>query len=188
MTFSPQDIHHYAQRICDGDIGIIPCDTILGLIGIGTDHTHHRLCQIKQRKITKPFLWLISGESQLETLVSPALSSFQTDYLHSVWPGPVTLILPKNPAISDGLTGQQSTIAIRYPDFVPIQWFIESVGHPILSTSINQSSHDPCTTKETIPVDIRDQVDFVWTPFLPHYQQPSQIIDLTTDQAVIIRQ
>jgi L-threonylcarbamoyladenylate synthase len=187
MVIIPKLIAHYAHRIHNGEIGIIPCDTILGLVGRGTLTTHYRLCQIKQRDPTKPFLWLISQWSQLKTLVKTPLSPFQMTTLRSLWPGPTTVILPKNDSISDELTGNKKTIAIRYPDFIPVQWIIKSVGHPLLSTSINHSNCDECLTIDALPDHIRNTVDFIWTPFLPYYNHPSRIIDLTQDIVTIVR-
>ena len=99
MPIIIKELNEYATRIKNGEIGIISCDTILGLISIGSIKNHHRLATIKKRSPNKPFLWIISNKSQLNKLAQSPLSPTQKKQLQQLWPGPTTVILPKNPTV-----------------------------------------------------------------------------------------
>tara|TARA_B100001113_G_C21102768_1_gene619454 strand:+ start:304 stop:870 length:567 start_codon:yes stop_codon:yes gene_type:complete len=187
MPILLQELYHYANRIKKGELGAIACDTILGLVCIGNIKNHQRLAAIKKRSMDKPFLWLISNFIQLATLVQTPLSTKQYQLLNELWPGPTTIILPKNTAIPDELTGGQNTIAVRYPDFIPLNWFIDSINAPILSTSINFEHDIASSTIASIPKKIRSDIDFIWAPYAPYYNKASKIISIVNDKKIVIR-
>ncbi len=187
MPIIIKELNEYATRIKNGEIGIISCDTILGLISIGSIKNHHRLATIKKRSPKKPFLWIISNKSQLNKLAQTPLSPTQKKQLQQLWPGPTTVILPKNPKVPNQLTGGKNTIAIRYTDFIPLQWLIEAIKAPILSTSINYTDQSESLDIKSIPKKIVNLVDFIWTPCQPHYKKASKIIDMTKNKKTIIR-
>jgi L-threonylcarbamoyladenylate synthase len=53
------------------------------------------------------------------------------------WPGPLTLILPKSPLISDSITANQSTVAIRIPNHPTTLQLLATLDFPIAAPSAN---------------------------------------------------
>ncbi len=64
------------------------------------------------------------------------------------WPGPVTIILKKQPGISDLVTGGQKTIAVRWPKNRFIDSLLEAWGKPLISTSANLSGWPDCLSAD----------------------------------------
>jgi len=78
---------------------VFPTDTIYGIasdafspIGIT------RIFQIKQRPLDKALPVLIGDYSQLQTLTDLVNERVQR-IMKAFWPGPLTIILPKDPAL-----------------------------------------------------------------------------------------
>lgn len=53
------------------------------------------------------------------------------------WPGPLTLILPKNEKISNKISSNQSTVAIRIPNHKSTLQLLEILNFPIAAPSAN---------------------------------------------------
>jgi len=178
--------HDAASRIKNGEVGLVPFDTVWGLVGKISPSVINRLFEIKQRPKDRPLLVVISDIRQLETLCSP-LNDLQRQAIKSHWPGPTTLILPKHPRVPTELIGAAQGIAIRYPTAQWVLDLINTVGEPLISTSANRHGFPvPQTHKDWDP-QITNACDFTasWTP--PMTGTPSAIIDYLRDPPSIVR-
>lgn len=105
-----------AQRLKDGFLVAFPTETVYGL---GADATNEdavaRIFKVKNRPSNHP---LIVHLGVIEDLKKWAIEI--PDYAFSLadkyWPGPMTLILKRNPQVNDFVTGGQNTIGIRIPN------------------------------------------------------------------------
>lgn len=181
---------HYtsAEDICqalkNNQIGVVPTDTILGLIAPFTAESRKKLSHLKNRDSKKPFLVLISNLDQLKDLTHP-LFDWQKEKLETYWPGPVTVILKKSTGLSDELTSGYSTIGIRLPEPGFMSDILNRYGKPLYSTSLNESGTPALTNPEKIPVSLLEKIDF-WYPKKTQ-ETPSRIIDLTQNPPKTIR-
>lgn len=76
------------MRLKRGEVGIIPSDTIYGISAIVSDKTMDRIYEIKNRPQSKKLI-VLSDSASLEALkvIVPASVA-------SLWPAPLTVILP----------------------------------------------------------------------------------------------
>src|SRR5690606_27734169 len=54
------------------------------------------------------------------------------------WPGPLTLVGPKSPMVSDLITAGQETVAVRSPVHPIFRVIIQGVGEPLAAPSANR--------------------------------------------------
>ena len=129
-------------------IGLMAFDTIWGLTGTCTEQNVTRLHHIKQRTPQNPFLIIIGHTSWLNRLVAP-LSYYQQMVINQLWPGPITLIMKRktNP-ITSVITAGKDTVAIRYPNWTPLQAFLTQLNEPLLSTILDISTPTPVLIRE----------------------------------------
>ncbi len=180
-------ISEAATRIKKNEIGLIPFDTVWGIVGRITPSVIQRIFEIKQRPLDRPLLVVIGQEDHLPRLCTP-LTSAQKQATVRHWPGPVTLILPKRPELPPILTGNAEGIAIRFPSAPWVIDLINAVGEPLISTSANKHGDPvPATITDWDP-RLVDGCDFTVSFAVPMTGAPSTIIDCLGAEPQVVRQ
>ena len=170
---NPDLLKIVSQTLLNNGVAILPSDTLYGfscIQGIG----EKRIEEIKGRGAGKHFLKLALKE-QLHQL-TPELPD---NKLLSYWPGPLTLILKgiNNP-----------TEGIRVPDNKFIQNLLNTLGQPVISTSVNYSGQSPMTSIVEIIKEFEDKVDLIVDAGVLPPSLPSTIIDLSHGTPRLVRQ
>ena len=76
----------------------------------------------------------------------------------ALWPGGVTLVLPRSPVSADwDLGGDRDTIGVRVPDH-PMALAVLAAG-PLATTSANRSGEPPATTCDELEAAFGEDVD-----------------------------
>jgi L-threonylcarbamoyladenylate synthase len=129
-------------------------DTVPGLLAVAGPASYARLDAIKNR-VKKPYILLANGFEMVETLISAVAVHRWRQFMHLCWPGPVTLILPAHESVA---LRYGPTIAIRIPNYEPLQRLMGAVG-PLYSTSANASGQPTLTSLDALDETIKQQVD-----------------------------
>jgi len=186
MFFQPIQIKALASALKRGEIGLFPCDTVLGIIAIASDDNCRKIQAIKQRD-SVPFLCLMSSMTQVESWAKP-LSETQKKHCQNYWPGPMTFIMEKQDHVSAAITGSKPTVAMRIPEFLPLKALLDEINEPLLSTSANRHGQAVAHSVSDCDPDIKNQCDWVYDALPPLSQKASTIVDLTQNPEKIIRQ
>jgi len=166
------DINKALNILNNGGVIAYPTDTTYGIGCDITDGTAvKRIFKIKGRDFQKP---LSIACSSLEMVENYALTDkIIIGFLNQVFPGPVTLLLPKKAIVSDDITAGSDKVGVRIPDHAKTLELIRQLGHPIITTSANISGQaDPVEANE-----VKLDVDYI-LPGDCSYKQPSTIIDM----------
>ena len=105
------------------------------------------------------------------------------------WPGPLTCVLkrradcPASELVSAGL----DSIAIRMPDHPVAHELLRASGRPLAAPSANASGTVSPTRAEHVAQSLGDKVDLIIDGGACRVGLESTVIDLTQDQAVILR-
>jgi tRNA threonylcarbamoyl adenosine modification protein (Sua5/YciO/YrdC/YwlC family) len=170
-----------------GGIIIYPTDTIYGLG-----------CSIHQHKAIEKIAWIkhIDPQKAQLSFVCSSLSDLskyarQIDtptyrLLKQYLPGPYTFILPASKEVPKILQSKKSTIGLRVPDNKIAMAIVETLGHPVLSTSLPGEMVEDYTDPEIIKENFDKLVDIVIDGGTGG-MKPSTIIDLTSDEPVLVR-
>ena len=78
-----------------------------------------------------------------------------------IWPGPLTLVLPKQPAVSDLVTSGLSTVGVRVPRHPLMRAVLELAGVPIAAPSANRFGRLSPTTAEHVFDQLGDRIDLI---------------------------
>jgi L-threonylcarbamoyladenylate synthase len=153
------DISNIVESINEGGVGIIPTDTIYGLVGSALlPDTVDRIYQLKRRDKNKPLIVLISDIEQCEQF-GIELSEKLIEQLGTYWPGPYSIILPTIDDQFEYLSRNTDAIAFRLPDNEELRDLIRETG-PIVAPSANVEGSAPATTIEEARKYFGTDVDF----------------------------
>jgi L-threonylcarbamoyladenylate synthase len=129
-----------SESLNNSEVIATPTDTIYGLSALALDKKAvAKIYKIKNRAPEKKFILLVSDLEMAKKYAK--INSKQEKYLESVWPGPITVILETKNTAKD-LSSKEGSIALRNPGYDFLNDLIKKVGGPIVSTSVNISSHN----------------------------------------------
>lgn len=181
---SQNDIKIVQNALQQGDVVVGSSDTIFGLYANATKQGLHNLNDIKQRE-EKPYVILVESLEKLSLFVRipdvPAVNNLITQ----CWPGPVTLILPRNTTSAAANFYTRDTIALRIPDHKGLLTLLESFNG-IFSTSANTSGKPAALSVDTVEQTILQQVRYCIDGQSPHVK-PSTILDCTQSEIIVVR-
>ncbi len=134
-----------AQVIRGGGIGVLPTDTLYGLVGSAMNaKTVERIYRVRKRNPKKPMIILIGSERDLETFgVKP--TGEQRKLLKKIWPGPVSVIFPCAARRFRYLSRGIGTLAFRLPAKPALRRLLKQTG-PIVAPSANPEGREPAET------------------------------------------
>lgn len=170
----------------DGVI-IYPTDTVYGLgCSIFSKKAMNRICQIKNRNPKKPMTFICSSESQIQEY-SQGIPTPIFKLMRRHLPGPYTFIFNASKVVPQVMLNKRKTMGCRWPDHPIALSLVETLGHPILSTSLLVSEDtlhdDPLELHE----EFKKRVDVVIDGG-SIFAEYSTIIDFTQSPPEIIRQ
>ncbi|MEK7503530.1 MAG: L-threonylcarbamoyladenylate synthase [Patescibacteria group bacterium] len=176
MEVISPDLKRAARAIENGDVLVCPTDTVYGLIcDAENKKAVEKIYKIKQRPKNKLIPIFTSDIKMAKKLTK--INSRQEKFLKQVWPGPVTAVFHyKKPGI-------------RVPNHKFLLHLIKRVG-PLAETSANISGEPPTTKiKEVLKYfkARKYQPDLVLDAGDLKPAKPSQVIDLTGPEPVILR-
>ena len=168
------------EAIKQGKIIAYPTEAVFGL---GCDPFNQQavetLLALKQRDVAKGMILIINNWHQLDDLSQP-LSQQDHAQLKQHWPGSITFLLPKSQHIPYWISGEHSKVAIRMTNHPIAKQLCQP--KPLVSTSANISSHPPALTHQQLKEQFNNGIAGIVEGRLGTQQQPSQIIDITTQQ------
>jgi len=186
---NPKEIDKVVDVLRKGGLIIYPTDTVYGL---GCDITNtkalEKIARIKNIKLEKAnFSFVCKDLSNLSDYVKQ-INTPTYKILRRALPGAYTFILPGNNKLPKAFKNKK-TVGIRIPDNNIAREIVKVLGNPIVSTSIYDEDDviEYTTDPELIFEKWQNLVDIVIDGGYGG-NQPSTIIDLSTDEIEIIRE
>lgn len=176
------------QLLLAGEVIGLPTETVYGLAADATQPlAARRVFAIKGRPVGHPLIVHLAESSWLHDYCAGDLSRAQR-LAEAFWPGPLTLILPKNAAnVPDEVTGGLNTVAVRVPAHPVALDVIRALGRPVAAPSANRFGAVSPTTRDHVLLDLGDQVPLVLDGGPCQIGIESTIVDLSRDQAFLLR-
>lgn len=136
----------YTDEIIDaiqgGEVGVIPTDTLYGLVGSALDpEVVARIYDLKRRNHAKPLIVLVAEIDDIERF-GVILSDTLRTQLEQYWPGPYSIILPTIDEEFSYLDRGTHTIAFRLPDDEELRDLLRQTG-PLVAPSANVEGDAP---------------------------------------------
>lgn len=139
-----------ARILREGGLVAFPTETVYGLGANALDALAvRRIFEMKGRPSTSPLIVHVDSVAMARSLVTqwPALAG---DLAARYWPGPLTLVLPKQPVVPDEVTAGLATVGIRMPAHPVALDLIGAAGVPLAAPSANRFTELSPTTAEHV--------------------------------------
>jgi L-threonylcarbamoyladenylate synthase len=172
----------------EGEIVAFPTDTVYGVGANAFERFAVRqIFAIKKRPADKALPVFITQVDDLN-LVARHVPSQAWRLLQELWPGALTVILPKNPALPDIVTAGQPTVAVRIPDHPVCLELVSRVGRPLAVTSANVSGESTPETAQGVAEQLGPALPLVLDGGPSPTPIPSTIIDLSVSPPRLLRE
>lgn len=131
------DIDKAREVLNQGKLLAIPTETVYGLAGNAFDETAvNAIFSLKNRPKNNPLIVHIKSLEYIENVAINIPEKAKRLASH-FWPGPLTLVLPKNPEISDLITAGKDTVAVRMPNHPLTLSLLNKLDFPLVAPSAN---------------------------------------------------
>ena len=202
----------YAETILDacrvlrasGTI-VYPTDTVYGLGANACDSIAvEKIFQIKNRHHSKPLPVLVRNLAWAKELAY--ITPRQEKYLANIWPGQVTVILPRREHLSVLTTANGMTVGLRVANSPFLDKLLAKLGYPLTATSANLSGEEASNDISKVVAELETsnrpfgssailttsqtqgrQPNLVIDAGILPKSLPSTVLDLTSDEPKILR-
>ena len=184
---SPEPLHRAVDLLSRGSVVAMPTDTQYALSAVATNRDAvAAVFKIKQRPAFENLPIFIPSVDWLERVVDQPPERVR-GLAERVWPGAVTLILPRNTSFYT-IAVRGETIAVRIPDHPVAMQILRELDQPLTGTSANLHGQPAALTPDDVRAQLRDSVHIVAPgPRLPA-GAASTILDLAGPNPRVLRQ
>lgn len=187
LPATPENIRRAAQILQSGGLVAFPTETVYGLGANALDEeAAARIFTAKERPTADPLIVHLGSEEQTP-LIAASVSEAARRLMRVFWPGPLTLLLPRQPAVPDLVTSGLPTVAARVPNHPVALELLRQAGLPIAAPSANRFGHISPTTAQHVWHDLRGRVDLILDGGPTPIGVESTVLDLSTSPARILR-
>ena len=184
---SNDEIVHAASCLRSGKLVAFPTETVYGLGADALDAVAvARIFEVKGRPNTSPVIVHVSDHEMVATVAASWPDKAQI-LAENFWPGPLTLVLPKTPAVPDIVTAGLPTVGVRMPAHPIALALIAAAQVPIAAPSANRFGQVSPTTAEHVRQGLGDRVDFILDGGPCTVGIESTVLSLVEDVPVLLR-
>ncbi len=131
------DIKKAKKTLKKNKLVAIPTETVYGLAGNAYDESALvEIFKLKNRPFYNPLIVHIKSASSISDVAKDIPESAMI-LAEKFWPGPLTLVLKKQPHISDLITAGKDTVAVRVPNHHLALALLEKLDFPLAAPSAN---------------------------------------------------
>jgi L-threonylcarbamoyladenylate synthase len=170
-----------------GGLVAFPTETVYGL-GAPALHADavQRIFDAKARPSTDPVIVHVAHVDALAQVASD-IPDHAHDLARRFWPGPLTLILRRQPGMPDVVSAGLPTVGVRVPAHPVAMALLRRAGVPVAAPSANQFSRPSPTTAAHVLADLDGRIDLVLDAGPTPIGVESTVLDLTTTPALVRR-
>jgi L-threonylcarbamoyladenylate synthase len=182
-----QDLAKAKQLLEAGELVAIPTETVYGLAGNALSAaTVARIFEVKERPSFDPLIVHTTdiGRAARYVTTFPAKAS---QLAHRFWPGPLTLVLPRNQVIPDLVTSGLDTVGIRCPQHALTQQLLAALDFPLAAPSANPFGYISPTRPEHVNAQLGDRIAYILDGGACTVGIESTIVGFQQEQPVIYR-
>lgn len=187
LHLTHNDIQVAANIIKNGGIVAIPTETVYGLAASAFDPAAiKKIYEAKGRPSDNPLIVHICDLKGIYEIVSDFPLKAQK-LIDEFWPGPLTIILPKNSNVPSIVTSGMDSVAVRFPSHMLAQDIIRGSGVPLVAPSANLSGRPSPTKFSHVIDDLDGKVDAILDGGDCNFGLESTVISFMEGTPVLLR-
>ncbi len=155
------NIEQAARQIDAGGLVAFPTETVYGLGANAFDAIAvARIFELKARPQFDPLIVHIADVADVECLATSFPHAARV-LVEQFWPGPLTVVLPKQPIVPDIVTAGLPSVAIRLPDHPIALALIRAARVPIAAPSANPFGRVSPTTAAHVDEQLDERLEWI---------------------------
>lgn len=155
------DLQEAADWLQRGELVAIPTETVYGLAGNALDEQAVvKIFEAKERPLYNPLIVHVANSGQVSALVQDWDQQVQA-LMDAFWPGPLTLLLDRSPAVPDLVCAGLPRVALRIPDHDLTRQLIEQCGFPLAAPSANLFGRISPTTAHHVLDQLDQRIPYI---------------------------
>jgi len=175
-----------ARRLRNGGLVAIPTETVYGLAGLALSSSAvAKIFATKDRPRFDPLIVHVASAEAARALgrsIPPAFEALAGAF----WPGPLTVVVPRDGRIPDLVTAGHDTVALRVPASPTARRLLAEVEAPLAAPSANRFGALSPTTPEAVEAQLGPDVAVVDGGPCPVGIE-STIVSLAHDPPLLLR-
>jgi L-threonylcarbamoyladenylate synthase len=182
-----------AAALRGGDLAAFPTETVYGLGGDAFNpRALAKIFQAKGRPRFDPLIVHIASRETLGeladlSLLEPASRETVARLAEEFWPGPLTLVLPKQRALPDLATSGLATVAVRFPSHPAARELIRLSTGAVAAPSANRFGRLSPTRAEHVAEQLGDRVGIILDGGACTLGLESTVLDMASPRPRILR-
>ena len=187
MTVDRTHVLQAVDVLQRGGLVAFPTETVYGL---GADASNPeavgRIFAVKGRPARHPLIVHLAAADDMPHWAAtvPATALRLTDAL---WPGPLTVVVPRSGLVPDVVTGGLGTVGLRVPAQPMALDLLEAFGGGVAAPSANRFGRVSPTSAADVVADLGPDVDFVLDGGPCAVGLESTIVDCSDTEPVVLR-
>lgn len=166
-----------AGKLRQGELVAVPSETVYGLAGDALNpRACRRIFKTKGRPHTDPLIVHIHKLEQLAAIARPNPEALAL--ARKFWPGPLTLILPKQDEVPAIVTAGGASVAVRMPAHPLFRRLLQLSGRPLAAPSANPFGYVSPTTAEHVRDGLGNRIRYILDGGAARVGLESTIVDL----------
>lgn len=183
----PQALADAVELLRAGEPVAFPTETVYGLGAPAFDaDAVRRVFVLKQRPADNPLIVHVATPEMLQRVVR-AVPPVAQALIDAFWPGPLALVLPRQPEVPDIVTAGLDTVAVRMPQHPVALALLELLDEPLAAPSANRSGRPSPTTAEHVAADFGGLLALVLDGGSTLHGLESTVVDVGGPRPVLLR-
>jgi L-threonylcarbamoyladenylate synthase len=176
-----------AEVLCRGGLVAFPTETVYGLGAAALDPAAvARIFAAKGRPATNPLIVHVTAAEVARSLTA-AWTDAAARLAARFWPGPLTLVLPRNACVPDIVTAGGATVALRVPAHPIALALLRAAAVPVAAPSANRSTSLSPTRAEHVFRGLGGRIDLILDAGPTAGGLESTVLDVTTEPPRLLR-
>jgi len=157
---APDGVSTIVEALAAGEPVALPTETVYGLAADAlSPNACAKIFEAKNRPLNDPLIVHIPSIDWLPRLTSPTPTALQL--AEKFWPGPLTMVLPRQPIVPDIVTAGQETVAIRMSAHPLFQEVATAFGKPLAAPSANRFGRISPTSAAHVLAELDGRIPFI---------------------------
>ena len=184
---SGTDVALAARLLQEGKLVGVPTETVYGLAAnaLAPDAVA-KIFAAKNRPTFNPLILHLHTAQQALNYVSE-MPPLARQLAGIFWPGPLTMLMPRNNKVPDIVTNNAPQVAIRVPQHPLMRQLLKQLAFPLAAPSANPSGYISPTTAQHVLAQLENEVSYVLDGGPAMLGLESTIVAFEGEQVVVLR-
>ncbi|MCE7054499.1 threonylcarbamoyl-AMP synthase [Algoriphagus sp. AGSA1] len=187
MATIGQDIVQAKTILEAGELVAIPTETVYGLAGNALNpRAVASIFETKNRPSFDPLIIHVPSLEVAEDYVSEIPAALRK-LAEEFWPGPLTLLLPRNKIIPDIVTSGLDRVAVRVPNHPLTLNLLGQLGFPLAAPSANPFGYISPTSPQHVDAQLGGKIPYILDGGLCKVGLESTIVGMEGNEVIVYR-